>query len=341
MSANSTEFASIMHNIVDQMLLAIKADAAAQKAIEAAERGEKPVIALSKTAESFISDFAADADIKVNDRIDIDFRDVLRRYLERTLRITIKHADDSKEHVYIPVDELPDSGAYEAINEAIGELDLSGLPVSPLDWIRHRLEKAGFSVREVTGRKTMIDYGSKTLVARPSNEIGAANKRATIKRFNEGQLDVVILNKSGSTGISLHSSSKFKDRRRRRMILAQADPNIDTHMQMLGRIHRTGQVIPPAYTQLAADIPAEARPTAVLMKKMASLNANTTAARKSAFTTDAVDFMNEYGDQAAVQWAKENPETLIELGKPIQFDDKGKVTRRGPHQEAHRPHHAA
>jgi hypothetical protein len=89
------------------------------------------------------------------------------------------------------------------------------------------------------------------------------------------------------------------------MILVEADPNIDTHMQMLGRVHRTGQVIPPAYTQLAADIPAEARPAAVLMKKMASLNANTTASRKSAFTADVVDFMNEYGDQAAATWARE------------------------------------
>jgi hypothetical protein len=44
-------------------------------------------------------------------------------------------------------------------------------------------------------------------------------------------------------------------------------------MQMLWRVDRTGQVVKPAYSQMAAEIPAEARPAAILMKKMASLNA--------------------------------------------------------------------
>jgi hypothetical protein len=57
------------------------------------------------------------------------------------------------------------------------------------------------------------------------------------------------------------------------MIILQAAKNIDTFMQMLGRVHRTGQVIPPKYTLLMSNAPAENRPGAVLVKKMASLNA--------------------------------------------------------------------
>lgn len=336
MAANSTEFASIMHNIVNQMLLSIKADAAAQKAVDALNAGEKPVIALSFTSESFIKDYADDKGIQIGQPMDIDFRDVVRRYLERTLRITVKLSDDTKQHIQIPVSDLdPDlRGQYEDALRAVERADLSAMPVSPIDWIRHRITQAGYTVREVTGRSTMIDYGAgKNFVARPSDEQGAAGKRVTIKKFNDGSVDAVILNRSGSTGVSLHASSKFKDRRRRRMILAQADANIDTHMQMLGRVHRTGQVIPPAYTQLAADIPAEARPTAVLMRKMASLNANTTASRKSAFTADSVDFMNEYGDMAAIQWAKENPFVNARLGSPVKFDDKGKTSTDNPIQK--------
>ena len=44
-----------------------------------------------------------------------------------------------------------------------------------------------------------------------------------------------------------------------------------------GRVHRTGQVALPAYTLLMGDLPAEKRPGAILCRKMASLNANTTA----------------------------------------------------------------
>jgi len=127
--------------------------------------------------------------------------------------------------------------------------DLADLPVSPIDWMRHRITKAGHSVAEITGRSTMIDYSGKerTLTARPAKEMHAAGKRVTIKKFNDGSLDAIILNKSGSTGVSLHASSKYKDQRRRRMVLAQADANIDTHSRTLAAApHRPGD--PPAYT---------------------------------------------------------------------------------------------
>ena len=338
MAANSTEFASIMHNIVNQMLLAIKADSAADAAIKALRAGEKPVVALAFTNESFITDYADDNSIQLGDEINISFTDVVRRYLDRTLRITVKMSDDTKQHVFIPVGELPGDlrAMHDLAKETVEAADLSSLPVSPIDWIRDRIKKAGFSVAEITGRGTMIDYAngnSMRFTARPSTEQGAAGKRVSIKKYNDGNLDALIINRSGSTGVSLHASSKFKDQRRRRMIIAQAEANIDTHMQTLGRVHRTGQVLPPAYTQLSADIPAEARPTAVLMKKMASLSANTTASRKSAFTADAVDFMNEYGDLAAVQWAKQNADINLRLGTPIRFDDKGKLVGENPIQK--------
>jgi hypothetical protein len=119
-AANATEFASIMHNVVNQMLLSIKAEAAAQRALKAIEDGEKPVIALSKTAGSFISDFAEDNGVKIDDPLNIDFKDVMRAYLKRTLRITIKDVDDNKSHIWIPVDELGEyEDAYNQVAEAI------------------------------------------------------------------------------------------------------------------------------------------------------------------------------------------------------------------------------
>lgn len=73
-------------------------------------------------------------------------------------------------------------------------------------------------------------------------------------------------------------------------------------MQMLGRIHRTGQVLFPSYAQRVADVPAQKRPAAVLANKMASLNANTTAKWEGALTAkDVPDFMNQYGDEIAAE----------------------------------------
>lgn len=326
-SASSTAFSSLMHNVISQMVMAMKAKQAGERAVQALKAGEKPVIALSKTNASFIKDFSEAAGLAVGDTANINFADILRRYLERTRRVTLKRGDDEKVHHVIPLSDMSPEAVsmYHAAEDALRDIDVGDLPVSPIDAIRHEIQKAGHSVREITGRDEMLDYSGDqpVIVKRPASEIGSTGKAMTKKLFNNGGVDAVILNRSGSTGISLHASSGFKDQRRRRMIIAEADPNIDTHMQMLGRVHRTGQVIPPAYTHMSADIPAEVRPTAVLMRKMASLNANTTGAAKSKFSSEAVDFLNKYGDQVAHDIMASDPETSLKLGDPI--DTSGDV----------------
>jgi hypothetical protein len=175
----------------------------------------------------------------------------------------------------------------------------------------------------------VIDYsGEEPLLRhRPGSEMSIRGRRETISKFNGGSLDAIILNQAGATGLSLHASEKYKDQRQRHMMIAQAEGNIDTHMQMLGRVHRTGQVIVPKYSQLVADIPAEKRPAAVLAKKMASLNANTTASREGALTSkDVPDFINEYGDMIAATIVADDMALNTRLGSPVKIDENGKVT---------------
>lgn len=347
MGASSTQFSSIMHNLIGQMTLAIKAKEVARLTIEAVARGEKPVVVVSHTMESFVDDYMEGRDLKVGDDILITFADVLKRYLERTRRVTIKVPEGSEQeaaaalralgyptsvagkkklHVTIPLEKFSDTvkAAYHAAEKIIDDADFKALPVSPIDYLRNALAKAGLSTAEITGRKLMIDYSTSppTIVHRPKNEQGQANKRVVIRKFQKGDLQTTVINKTGSTGISMHAEPK-SDRLQRHMIIAQADPDIAVHLQTLGRIHRTGQVVLPRFTQVVADIPAEARPTSVLLKKMASLNANTTGARKSVFSGEAVDFMNEYGDQVAASVLAENPEWNARLAHPLKFKDNG------------------
>ena len=132
----------------------------------------------------------------------------------------------------------------------------------------------------MTGRKVGLTYsadGSAAYKIRPAQATTAKGKIDAVAQFNAGNADVILLNCSGSTGISLHASERFADQRPRHMIVAQAERDINVFMQMLGRVHRTGQVVRPRYTLLMGDIPAEKRPGALLCRKMASLNANTTA----------------------------------------------------------------
>lgn len=330
--AESANFTSVMHNLIDQMLLALKVQSAADEAIAALKNGEKPVITLSNTMGSFISEYAKENDLRPGDPLPLSFADMMMRYLEKSRMVSIKDAAGRRTPKRLTDEELGANarGAYRRAEKLINESGgLGDIPVSPVDYLRQRLEDAGYKTAEITGRGDAVDYstpGAPVYRLRGTKERSISGRRNAIAGFNNGDVDMVILNQSGSTGISLHASEKFKNQQRRRMIIAQAEKNIDTHMQMLGRVHRTGQIIAPAYTQLVADIPAEKRPAAVLAKKMASLNANTTASRDSDFTAKGVvDFLNEYGDEVVAQMMEDMPELHTELGEPLKFDDKGLI----------------
>jgi len=326
----STNFTSIMHNIIDQMLLALKADAAADRAIAAFKAGEKPVVTVANTMGSFIEEYAADAGLKPGDVMALGFKALLRRYLERSRDYTVKRPDGSVEKKRLEDEEMGPKGVafFRSIEKMIRDAKaLNAVPASPIDWIHYRLAKEGIKSSEITGRTHVIRYAEgkePVYMNRSGRETSIAGRRKVITDFNSGALDVVVLNQAGATGLSLHASEKFKDKRRRRMILAQPEKNIDTHMQMLGRVHRTGQVIAPAYDQLVADVPAEKRPAAVLAKKMASLNANTTGARGSQFSSkETLDFINVYGDEAVASMMEDNREIHERLGEPLSGNDEG------------------
>lgn len=334
--ASSTNFTAIMHNVVDQMLLAFASENAADRAIEAIRNDEKPVIALASTMGQAIKDYAEDVGAKPGDKVDITFADIFRRYLERTRRYTVKKPfakkNEKGERRWLTDEELGPAGvaAYRDAMELIDRANLDSLPGSPIDFIASRIEAAGYKVAEITGRELGIDYrpDGTYLKKRGQGDRSIGGRLAAINGFNDGSINAMILNKSGATGLSLHASDRFKDQRKRRMIIVQADGNIDTHMQMLGRVHRTGQVVLPEYDQLVVGVPAARRPAAVLAKKMASLNANTTASRDSALTSSEVlDFMNVYGDEIAARIMEDEPDVHMRLGSPLAETDKGGLNR--------------
>lgn len=431
-------FGSIMHNLIDQMLLSLKAQDSVRHAIERLKAGEKVVMTVSNTMGSFLQSYADDMGLVTGDPVDLSFKDLYMRYLEKQRMITIKRPGGRREEYRLTDEDLGEAlvNRYKEISNFIENAGFGSAPISPIDYLHAELRKAGYKTEEITGRTVVLNYENATVnqgrsetvfsfeteesgldksdryttyaKAKPTDdrlstsfEIGTvvvnsvskdrmvvvgAPKRSeddniyiavkslktgkvsltvvpfvdrtneksdvdkdyqaeldsykfaragtgksspvltsrqanikqrvnAVKAFNSGDADVIILNQAGSTGLSLHASSKVKDKRKRHMIIVQPEKNIDTHMQMLGRVHRTGQVIPPAYSQMMADIPAEMRPAAVLLKKMASLSANTTASRKSAVSAEgAVDFMNDYGGQVAQEFLRDNMEVLEALG---------------------------
>jgi len=308
-------FGSVMHNLIDQMLLALKVEESVKLAIAKLKSGEKVVLTVSNTMGSFLKDYADEMGIRPGDAVSLSFKDLYLRYLDKQRKYKVKSPGGTVEEKYLTDAELGHLlPMHNKIQAFIQNAGFGSAPISPIDYMHNELRKAGYKTDEITGRTATVDYegGIAKLASRTAN---IKQRLKAIGDFNSGAADVLILNQSGSTGLSLHASAKFKDQKKRHMIIVQAEKNIDTHMQMLGRVHRTGQVVTPGYTQAMADTPAEMRPAAVLSKKMAGLSANTTASRKSAVSAEGVvDFINEYGGQVAAEFLLDNPEVHDALG---------------------------
>lgn len=334
---DSTEFASVMHNIIDQQLIALKADQVAEEAIATWKSGEVPVIAIDNTMEGLLDEWAAANNATDGDKIDYEFSATMHRYLEKVRTLTIKpdrtDPDTWYQH-YMTDDELGPTAlaVYNSTKDMIERFARHNLTASPIDAIRSKLKDAGMRVAEVTGRKNAIEYrgGKAYLSKRPDDEIGTKGKIATVLKINRGELDAVILNRSGAVGLSIHASQKNPPagQRRRRMIIAQPAKNIDEFMQMLGRINRTGQLADrlPHYTLLLSDAPAETRPAAVLVKKLASLSANVTGKSKGIVQFEAPDIINQVGDALVAQYiGVDNPDLNAAMGFPVAVNNSGGV----------------
>lgn len=313
---NPFMFSSVVHNYVSQLTMAIKAESAAQKALEAIADGKRPVIALESTLETKLKEYMKSNGLANGDSVaGFTFGDMFEKGLLNAISLSRKLPNGETEKEPYSFSDLPPHlyKQYQNILSKIEAVDLSDIPVSPIDFIRKQITDAGYSVEEVTGRKTMVDYSDNLkIMDKPASE-SKANRRKVIDRFNKGATDVLILNQSGSTGLSIHASEKFEDQRPRHMIVAQPSLDINTFMQMLGRINRTGQVVLPSYDVLWLDLPSENRPATVVANKMKGLNANTSANTDSATSIESMDIFNKYGDEIVLSYLQENPEFLTEM----------------------------
>ncbi len=309
-------FASKAFNTVQQVLLSLKAKSAAERAIDYLKQGMKPVIALNNTNESQTGNLALGEEMDAP-----DLGTSLKKGLEGTLRYTQKDAKDNSESGYFKLEDLGEEAveAYHELEKKI-EQTSTGLSLSPIDVIKNELQKAGYKVGELTGRQTEFVYnenGTVTKVKRADTD-----KKKLARDFNDGKIDALILNKSAATGISLHASSKYKDQKKRVMIVAQQQLDVNDEVQMRGRIDRTGQVARGAYEYVVSLIPAEQRLLMMFKAKLKSLDANTTSSQKSKFNEmDVADITNKYGDKVVREYMAEHLDLYSRMADPFGWEN--------------------
>ncbi|MBS1773926.1 MAG: strawberry notch family protein [Bacteroidetes bacterium] len=346
---DNTPYFSKVFNIINQMLFSIKAASVAERAIERLKEGKKPVIAFSSTMGSFLEDMTDEKGLPVSDGSVImpDFSEVLRRGLDGVMRYTERGANGEPVYRAFEVTELsPEAQTiYHSIRKRIDEI-ATGISISPIDVVIQKIKAAGYRVAEVTGRKYELQWlepddplndllPEDIVVNKDGKSNGTVHKAIVALRkkintndafreFNNNQVDVLLINQSGSTGASAHAipTSKVKKEKvkQRVMIVLQAELDINTEVQKRGRINRTGQLLKPIYDYISSAIPAEMRLMMMLQKKLKSLDANTASNQKqSSKILDVPDFLNKYGDRVVKEYLLENPTINRMLDDPLRL----------------------
>ncbi len=319
---DNTPYFSKVFNVVNQLLYALKAKDTADLAIEELKAGRKPFIAIRSTMEAMLKDMVERGDVKIGDELDPDFRFILRKGLEGVMKMTMTDPMGNKIQEQLKVDDLYPAGQkeYRYIMSKIGQMQ-TGLTISPIDEFVQKMKEAGYKVGEVTGRQMKV-------VFKEGKAILDNNKKEPVnelyRKYNNGELDVLIVNSSGSTGASAHSDKKFKDQRQRSMLVLEPELNISTLVQLLGRVNRTNQINKPQYTFISSHIPAEQRLMMMTMRKLKSLSANTTSNQKQSNSLINVpEIFNKYGDQVVIEYLQENPDLIQQLGNPLKSHEDG------------------
>ncbi|WP_207515045.1 strawberry notch C-terminal domain-containing protein [Longitalea luteola] len=321
---------SKVFNVINQMLFSLKAEAVAEKAIARLREGKKPVIAFASTMGSFIETMESDTGMPVGDgdTIDAEFSEVLRRGLQGIMRYTEIGIDGKSEYKQFQITDFPPDAQleYQRISEKIESVS-TGITISPIDIVIRKIKQAGYTVAEVTGRKFELQFDKherKALVLARKR----INTNDAFRMFNNNEVDVLMINQSGSTGASAHAIPTAKvpkdEVNQRVMIVLQAELDISTEVQKRGRINRTGQILKPIYDYVSSAIPAEKRLMMMLQKKLKSLDANTTSNQKqSAKILDVPDFLNKFGDKIVQEYLADNPEVNKLLDDPLYMEDSG------------------
>jgi hypothetical protein len=171
----------------------------------------------------------------------------------------------------------------------------------------------------------------------PGWRIGARKKskaivNSTVRSFNNGDLDGLVINRSAATGLSLHASPRFIDRRRRQMTVAQAPENPTDLAQLMGRVNRKDQDSFPWIQMASTGIEGELRQLMMQNKKQAAMSANVRSDRRALININSVpDLLNPVGQQVCRAYLEDNPEVLSLLDmtpKDIEVDSGVDVASR-------------
>ncbi|WP_371436290.1 strawberry notch C-terminal domain-containing protein [Polaromonas sp.] len=217
--------------------------------------------------------------------------------------------------------DIPEQAAQryaEGLKEIEEKIKLvPDMPVISFDVMAQRLRDANITVAEISGRKhSMVREdgpdGKWRLIPRAKTKKAV---KATIRSYNNGATQVVVMNRSAASGVSMHSSPRFLDQSRRHMIEHQIPEDPVIRVQLLGRVNRYDQLSTPLITSASTGIYGEVRYLMMQNRKLARMSANVRSSRDNAMALKGVvDLFNSVGRSAIQGFLQDNPLIAKRLG---------------------------
>lgn len=298
-------FGAPLYTISRLFVSALKVDAVVEDALKALSENKKPVVVVENTIQTLLEEIAEN-ESDAEGAIVPDFKALFHRTLRQMRTARWKDGNGDLHVKDMALDEPALQAQVDKLSAMIERLP--HIPVSAIDEVKRRIAEAGWTCDEITGRTLEVRDGR--IMRRPSS-----NPTVVKNAFNSGEIDAIVINVAGSTGIDLHASSRFVDKRKRRMIELQASADILRKVQTHGRVNRYDQVEDPEIASILSGLPIELRLCAMENAKLRKLSANTTSNRDAANLMRHIpDLINPVGDIVCARYAEVRPELMQRLG---------------------------
>jgi hypothetical protein len=288
---------------------AMKVDQTVERVLKEIEAGRKPVITFHSTNEALIKEIikasgGMPTDAVMEEFANLSFKDQITRLHDTIYSVKIEGERQDARDTY------PDIAQFsEQIRDMIDALpeDLSAFPV---DDLIEKLEANDLRVGEISGR--IYCYRNGEIRKREDRD-----RKAVIDNFNQGDLDIVIYNKAGATGGSMHSSLTFQDQRQRVLVEMEAPLQIDKYVQSHGRIDRLNQRHKPRVVTVMTGLIPEMRIIQQRNAKLRRFGATVEGNRSNPMLLENVpDLLNTVGDEATAMVLISMPALARRLGFP-------------------------
>lgn len=318
-SVQTTSPVSQFHTLSQYLIAAVNSAYLPDLLRDAIANGKKPIVVIENTCSQVLSRFANREgavgihDGKASTIIDRlpNIGDVLIENASKLLDYKI--TGPTGDQVVGRMQQF--EPWLETFSEEVRSVDFSMLTLSPIEMVRRYCEEndPDLVIEELTRRSLRAERTEDGEYAVTSRDLGSKHK--VVANFNRGSTDILVINRSAASGISLHASPKTgPDMRPRQMIKLQLQSEITQERQIDGRIHRYGQRFPGEYVIPMSGFVAQDRLCQLFNRKNRSLTAASNATRENRQTIeDVADLLNPVGERVVKRYLTENEQIATML----------------------------